>query len=487
MIEKFLKLEQEIASSWKIKAGVFGLFFILLLMWSGYTSFFQPKFHMNTFGTFSFERFLAQALSLLIMVGVFWSLYRNRINKTTVLALGAIAILMVGSIVGFYDAFAAAEAVNINTIALLFGMGVISLILVESNVLHRLCHAFIHKFGQSVFLLFLILTLLTYSLSLVINNLTTILLIVPLTLSITRVLKLNSIPFVVGEIIASNLGGASSMVGDFPNMIIATSMHIPFHHFIRYLMPICLINLGIMLAYFYYKVDFKSAAEGDTKLDIVLPDDIPLHHQSLKWTGGILIIMIGLFIWGILPPGLVALVGAALAFFGSGLKKEDLVEKIRYDDAVFFIVLFIFVGGIKASGLLQTVVHTSFLVSGKLAIVQCLLLMWLACIFTLFLNAGPSAALFLPIFIGIQGGLHHELVFWALSLGICAGSSGSLTGATAGPVASNLVEQVNQENKEKEADMFLSFKNYLPFGLPVAYLHLLTGTIYITLLYVYGG
>ena len=138
------------------------------------------------------------------------------------------------------------------------------------------------------------------------------------------------------------------------------------------------------------------------------------------------------------------------------------------------------VGAAEASGLLtwigEFVVHLSF---GSI-LVRCLLLMWLAGIVTAFLNAGPTTALFLPLVMGFTAAAPHYLDWWSLSLGVLAGSSATLTGATAGSVASNMSKEFRAD-KEYE----LSFRNYARVGMPLAIIFLVVSSIYIVLLYSY--
>ncbi len=453
-------------------------YFFLLLAWCLYLNFWRTTFYYNLTPVITIQKLFSQGIVVAILLFVFIAIYKNRLSQTLAFLTGCIAMLVCGGVIGFYDLTTALQSVNIDTLSLLFGIGLISVVLAESNIFDWICRRVLERFGTSNFALFTALCLLTYFISFFVNNLTTILLVLPITATIAKALKLNVMPFVAGEIIASNLGGASSMLGDFPNMLIATQMNVPFFSFIQYMMPICLINLAIMFGYFHSKVDFGD--HPNDKATIKLPDVKIKNQRELRLQLAIFALMIVLFMFSTVHAGLLALCGGFSIFLLSS-NREEIVRKFRHQDIRFYFLLFVLVGGVKASGLPQTVASALSYFSGGSSFIQCVLLMWAACGLTMFLNAGPTTALFLPIFLGASGAIPDKLIFWALSLGVCAGSSGSLTGATAGPVAFTFMERF--EGSRRGSLHKRTFKEYLQYGLPIAYVQLMVSTIYITILF----
>lgn len=480
MIEKFLAYELQLFASAKLKWAVFALVGGGLFLFSCLTGLQSQQLALPAIPATAQLRVVAQVWALFVGGAVFWTLFRGVFNTLVVLFLGCLAMLLGGKAIGFYDLTLAWQSIEINTLALLFGMGLVSTGLAETQVFVVLARKLVAKFGYNTFALLVILSLVTYALSLFLNNLTTILLILPLTLAVTRSLRLNIVPFAVAEIIASNLGGASSMIGDFPNMLISSTAQIHFLDFTRYLMPICLINLAVMLLYFYHAIDFNMAKK--EQLEIIFPTATTIHMRPFTIGAVVLMGMVILFILNLFPSGLVALIGAAIIFFASGLEPEKLLEKVRYNDLIFFILLFVLVGGIKGSGVLGSLIDALGMLSGGIVIIQTILLVVAAFFFTMFFNAGPSTAIFLPLFLGLQGNFSYNYVFWALSLGICAGSSAALTGATAGPVAFTIIN--NAPGAQPHSEDF-NFKSYMALAWPLALLHLLIAVIYLILLYLF--
>lgn len=456
----------------------------ILFVWCFYASFVRRYYYFGPFVPKAFDHFLAQVLCFGILVLVFMGFYWNRMNRVTLSLLGGLAVLIAGTHLNFYDYLSAIQSININAISLLFGMMVVSAVLEETNIFAVICKNAVEKFGTGNFAIFVILCLMTYFVSLFFNSMMAVLLILPMTFNIASSLKLNVVPYVVGEIVASNLGGASTMLGDFPNMLISTQMNIPFHLFIRYVTPVCLINLAVLFFYVGRRIDFEDTRDAQIRME--LPEVRIENPGALKWGFGVLAIMIALFTANVLPAGLVALCGGFILMTWCGIPRGRLIEKIRWEDVAFFSLMFILMEGVRASGLVQTIKGALFLFSAGNAFMQCIILMWGACAVTAFLNAGPATMLMLPAFLGIEGPLPDRMIFWALSLGICAGASATLTGATAGPVASSLVEVFNKKERQPAAAQ-LTFGNYMEYGLPIAFVHLILSTIYITILYLLGG
>lgn len=471
---------------------------------------------------------------LLIFFLIYYFVYRNWIDRTILFVLGAILITICGYYLKFYNWPMAWESLKskIDVIYFIVGMSILTIILDEGGLFGYLAKKIALFTQGDKWKIMLSFCLLTYVFSLVVNNLVTIMVLVPMIFSLSRYLNFNPKPYMIGMIIASNLGGASTMVGDFPNMLIGAETGIAFTKFIVYMMPVCLIELFVLL--FYIRLSQKKLfVKEKKKTEVNVYEELPqlaycdggnvtnneniFHRIKQKLKQGMKnpeVVKRGLVILGILvvaflisdfihiSPALIALIGGLAGIFLGKVKIGTILERLNYKDILFFSGLFILVGAAEASGLLhwfgEVVVHLSF---GNV-LVRCLLLMWLAGIVTAFLNAGPSTALFLPLVTSFKMSSPHYLYFWALSLGVLAGSSATLTGATAGSVSSNMLDEFlnTHVRKEKKWRKFankktylsssnihdnspLSFRKYSKTGIPVAIIFLIISSIYITLIY----
>jgi Na+/H+ antiporter NhaD/arsenite permease-like protein len=209
-------------------------------------------------------------------------------------------------------------------------------------------------------------------------------------------------------------------------------------------------------------------------------------------------------------PAVIAIAGGIIALAFGGCEPFSLLRKVSIRDRLFFSGLFVLVGAAEASGALgyisEVIVHLSF---GN-TLILCLLLMWAGGFVTCFLNAGPTTALFLPIVLSFKIAAPHSLYWWSLSLGVCAGSSGTLVGATAGSVTATMIDRFikeqnestagsarnvqigstealrdpsNSADKDSQSLTKLTFKEYASLGFPIMLIFLLISSIYVTVLY----
>ncbi|MHC4738282.1 MAG: SLC13 family permease, partial [Planctomycetota bacterium] len=411
-------------------------------------------------------------------------------------------------------------------------------VLEEAGAMEYLAKKITLATGGNTWRIMWLFCLLTYGFSLVVNNLTTIMLMAPMVLKLSKYLDCDPKPFLISMIVASNLGGASTMVGDFPNILIGTETGLPFYQFTSYMLPVCLLELFVLFIYLRFSRPdlFKSASLlQSSRLDgysnYELPDDFlespdaanrtdsnnslfNMIKKSLPRTitnrdalmRGLIIlavVIVGFLISDFMAfsPAIVALAGGIIALAFGGCEPFGLLRKVSIKDILFFSGLFVLVGAAEAAGALayisQAIVHLSF---GNL-LVLCLLLMWSGAFVTCFLNAGPTTALFLPVVLSFKTAAPNSLYWWSLSLGVCAGSSGTLVGATAGSVTATMFDKF-LKNQDKSADVSsraedlsasdlqdsrkftkLTFREYASLGLPVMLIFLIISSIYITVLY----
>ena len=427
-------------------------------------------------------------VTLLVLAVVFALLYLTTLDRVAVVGCGAVLSVVLGIGLGFYDQQGAFAAIRMSTLALLLGMGLITVALEETGFFAVLARRVSALSRGDWSRLMVLLCLTTFFLSALVNNLSTILVVLPVTLSLTRELRYDPTPFIIGEIISSNLGGASSMIGDFPNMLIASETGRHFHDFLLYMMPPCLVQLGITI-WFIKKMKPSMPGQGN---------DTPAAPQSRSWAQArallpgkmkaalavLSVVIVAFLFCGAfdVPPATVALAGGFAILLLWNRAGPRLTGKAGFGDILFFIGLFVLVGCADASGLLDVIAAGVLDVSGGSLPWLALILMWTAAVATTFLNAGPTTALFVPIVTGLGVSAPHGLLWWALSLGVCAGSSATITGATAGPVALTKVEEFLKGTGPAAGSApvaRLSFINYARVGVPLMFVFLAVSSAYI--------
>ena len=423
---------------------------------------------------------------LKLCIIMFLFIYKNIINRMAIVLIFASLMLFVGMVMRIYTPLDAFFSIKFNTIALLLGMGIISITLDESGVFDYIANKLTEYGGGSYLKILILCCVITYMLSLLVNNLTTILVIIPMTLNLAVMNNIDPRPIIIGEVISSNIGGASTMVGDFPNMLIASETNVTFNEFIIYMMPICLVLLAILLLFLYRQSrngDFEMSFSATVKKNTQHLNFTPEKRRSVKRSIFVLIHVILLFTLSdklSLKPSAIALLGGLSLFLFSGINRHKIVQRVGFNDILFFIGLFVVVGGLESSGLIHYVTDFIGKISFNSKHMACLLMMWTGALVTAILSAGPTTALLFPIALSLQHLVGGHLIWWSLSLGVLAGSSGTLIGATAGPVAASLVEKYSSMyGVTFDGERTIGYKNFLKTGLPVMGSFLVISSLYI--------
>lgn len=336
-----------------------------------------------------------------------------------------------------------------------------------------------------------------YFLSLWINNLAAMLVILPFALTVADSLDFKQEAFLPALVIASNLGGASTMIGDFPNIVISQYAKVTFSDFFVYLgLPIIFLLLGLCLV--YYLLIKKTKGMYETPRAIFRWISVKRYHG--KWgieklnpyMVGVSLLFLAMIITFIkikmqtelersVLPALITIIFAVvilLIFTLSGnemFKTDSIFKKLDFSILVWFASLFIISGALKSTNLLQNLASylSNNYASSPILISSCIL--FVSALSTSFLSAGPSAALLLPLALELSKiPSLNPTIWWVLSLGILAGSSSTPIGATAGPVTMSRYEEFYSKEGRK-----FSFLSFLKIGIPCAALFLLLSFLYI--------
>jgi len=484
-------------------------------------------------------------LVLLIFSLMYFFVYRNVFDRVVMFVLGAIVVAIAGHNLGFYDQDQIAGALlsKIDVLCFIVGMHLVCGVLEDAGAMEYLAKKITLKTRGDPWRIMALFCIITYALSLVVNNLTTIMLMAPMVLKLSKYLDCDPKPFLISMIVASNLGGASTMVGDFPNMLIGAETGLPFRHFIVYMLPICLLQLVVLLGYlrlsrlgFFKRMpgsgnasqgpgknSLRASSKTDEYQDVRswltdypelsdAPDgssgredffdairrDLPSTITNRTALNRGLIILAGvtggflLSEWVNCSPAIIALAGGIVALAFGGCNPLSLMQKVGIRDILFFSGLFVLVGAAESAGVIGYVSQSIVQLSFGNVLVLTLLLMWVAAGVTCFLNAGPATALFLPVVLSFKSAAPHHLYWWALSLGVCAGSSGTLSGATAGSVTATMLDRFVKdedlrpgasEGDANEARGKLTFRQFTQLGVPMMLMFLLISSVYITAIY----
>ncbi len=417
----------------------------------------------------------------IIAVGIFSITYAlimtETLNRTVIAFFGAM-LMMVLNVEAQEQAV---HHIDVNTIGLLIGMMIIVNILKRTGVFQYVALSSAKIAKGDPWTIMLLLSIITAISSALLDNVTTILLIIPVTLVITESMQLNPIPFVIVETIMSNLGGTATLIGDPPNIMIGSAVGLSFMDFILNLAPIVLIIFVITLLIF--KIVFRKSLYATTEQrQIVMSMDPSKSITDKKLLIKGIIVMI-ITVAGFMLHSVVGMESATVALFGASLyllisqiDPEEILLEIEWPTIFFFMALFILVGALEDVGLIGLLSQKMIdLTQGDVGITTVVILFGSA-IASAFLDNIPFVATMIPLLqdFGLQTGQDISVLWWALALGACLGGNGTLVGASANVIASGFLEKSGKK---------LSFIRYLKYGFPIMIISIVISYVYILIRY----
>jgi len=439
------------------------------------------------------------SIALAIFAVSYGLIITERIHKTIV-ALGGAALMIVSGVVTQDEAFYSHEfGVDYNVIFLLIGMMIIVNIVRDTGLFEVLAIWSAQRAGADPFRMLALLALVTAVLSAMLDNVTTVLLMAPVTLSIAKRLRLDPVPFLIVEAIASNIGGTATLVGDPPNIMIASKAQLGYLQFLIVLGPVVvgimavfLLGLGLL-----YRGSLQVAPHLKEALLGLEPRDAvqdPLLLRRCVWLLGLVNLAFGLHGVLHLEPATIALVGAsAFMLIGRANRKHNSDElsylaDVEWKTIFFFIGLFILVGALVKVGVIGMLATQLLSVTQGHPAAAVFSILWGSALLSAVIDNIPYVAAMNPLVVDLARSLHPEIsdyttlvhqpdilpLWWSLALGACLGGNGTLIGASANVVIADLA---------RRAGYPISYRQFLMVGFPVMVGSLLLSTLYVWLLF----
>ncbi|MDA1330027.1 MAG: citrate transporter [Chloroflexi bacterium] len=389
----------------------------------------------------------AQIVSSVIFLATFIAILRERVDRTIIGLIGAGVMVAAGMVFGFYSQEEALASIDFNTLGLLLGMMVIVALLAKSGFFQYVATLTAKWSGGDPWRLLLILGTITTVLSMFLDNVTTIVLIVPVTILIAEILGISSIPFLMAEALLSNTGGVATLVGDPPNILIGSAAGLSFIDFLVHLAPIVLVAwLGAIITLRYlFREELKLPPENPEAL-LNLDEKAALKDTKLLWKvltvlGGVIVLFF-MHTALHLSPAFVALLGAATALLWVQPDVEEILKEVEWSVLLFFGALFVVVGGLEASGLLALLAESVTAMARADVLVTGVVLIWGAAILSSIVDNIPFTIVMIPI-IQDLGALGVDIgpLWWALALGAGFGGNGTPIGSTANIITIKLSER----------------------------------------------
>ena len=416
------------------------------------------------------------ALAVFLIVLAAFAL--DLVHRTPAALAGGILLVMAGAI----SDHEAIEAVHWETLGLLVGMMLLVGMLKDSGVFGYLAIKSAQAAKGHPGLVLVYLAFITAVLSAFLDNVTTVLLMFPVTMVIARILEEDPIPYLIVEVLASNIGGTATLVGDPPNIIIGTVVDdLTFMDFIVNLAPpifvILIVTLGIVWLVHARKLH---TTEEDRKEVMALDAASEIKDRSLLIRSGSVmgLTVIGFFLQQLtgFNPAIVALAGAAVAMLICGPEVEKVLHEVEWPTILFFVGLFVMVGALEATGFIAMVAESLASASQSLAITA-LIVMWGSGFASGIVDNIPFTATMVPVIEELAHARGYdaatvEPLWWSLSLGACLGGNFTLIGASANLVVAGLVGREG---------MSLSFWRFMLWGFPLTLVALAISSAYVLL------
>ena len=420
-------------------------------------------------------------VAIVIFVAAYALIISEKIHRTIIGICGAMLMILLGII----NQETAIHHIDFNTLGLLMGMMVIVNITSETGLFNYLAIWAAKKVKAKPISLLVALSLLTAVCSALLDNVTTVLLTVPITFSITKQLNVDVKPFLIAQILASNIGGTATLIGDPPNIMIGSAVGLQFMDFITNLTAICILIFIVTIALLIVIYGKKLHTTDELREKVMQLDEKSqiVEPRLLKKCLFALAITISLFVLHgqlHLDTATAAMTGAGLLLLISFPQKEAMIakvlSKVEWLAIFFFAGLFILVGALVETGVIKMLAEEAIKITNGDLTATSMLILWMSAYASAFIDNIPFVATLIPLIqdMGQMGMTNLDPVWWSLALGACLGGNGTLIGASANVVVASMAAQRGKP---------ISFISFMKIALPMMTLSIAISSVYVWLRY----
>ena len=420
-------------------------------------------------------------VAIVIFVAAYALIISEKIHRTIIGICGAMLMILLGII----NQETAIHHIDFNTLGLLMGMMVIVNITSETGLFNYLAIWAAKKVEAKPISLLVALSVLTAVCSALLDNVTTVLLTVPITFSITKQLNVDVKPFLIAQILSSNIGGTATLIGDPPNIMIGSAVGLQFMDFITNLSAICILIFIVTIALLIVIYGKKLHTTDELREKVMQLDEKSqiVEPRLLKKCLFALAITISLFVLHgqlHLDTATAAMTGAGLLLLISFPQKEAMIakvlSKVEWLAIFFFAGLFILVGALVETGVIKMLAEEAIKITQGDLTSTSMLILWMSAFASAFIDNIPFVATLIPLIqdMGQMGMTNLDPVWWSLALGACLGGNGTLIGASANVVVASMAAQRGKP---------ISFISFMKIALPMMTLSIAISSVYIWLRY----
>lgn len=396
----------------------------------------------------------------------------ERVHRTAAAMAGAMVLILTGVM----SADKALSYIDFNTIGVLVGMMIFVAIVRRSGMFEYIAVRAAKAVHGDPWKIMVAFTLITAVLSAILDNVTTVLLVGPMSIAIARMLKIDPVPFLMGQILASNVGGTATLIGDPPNIMIGSAAHLSFMDFLDNtgfaVLFILVVLILLMKIVYEKKIELGTVDTGAIeKLD---PSKSITNRALMKKGIIVLICVIVGFMFhdklGI-ESSVIALTAAAVMLIIGREDVNEAIQDVEWTTILFFMSLFVVVGGLTETGIIKELASKIIDATDGHPMVTMLVLLWASALLSSILDNIPFVATLIPLILAMQAdGIDVTSFWWAISLGACLGGNGTMIGASANVVLSDISTKHGYP---------ITFKSYLKVGMPFMLLSIVISTVFL--------
>ena len=423
----------------------------------------------------------ATIVAIVIFVIAYALIISEKVHRTIVGLFGAMLMILFGII----SQETAVHHIDFNTLGLLMGMMIIVNITSETGLFNFLAIWAAQKVKAQPVALLVVLSTITMVCSALLDNVTTVLLTVPITFSITSQLKVDVMPYLIAQILSSNIGGTATLIGDPPNIMIGSAVGLQFMDFITNLAAICVLIFIITICILIVLYGNKLHTTDDLRAKVMQLDEKSqiVEPRLLKKCLFALAVTISLFVLHgqlHLDTATAAMTGAGLLLLISFPQKEAMIakvlSKVEWLAIFFFAGLFILVGALVETGVIKMLAEEAIKITNGDLTATSMLILWMSAYASAFIDNIPFVATLIPLIqdMGQMGMTNLDPVWWSLALGACLGGNGTIIGASANVIVAGMAA---------ERGVPMTFVRFMMVGFPLMILTILTSTVYVYLRY----
>lgn len=396
----------------------------------------------------------------------------ERVHRTAAAMAGAMVLILTGVM----SADKALSYIDFNTIGVLVGMMIFVAIVRRSGMFEYIAVRAAKAVHGDPWKIMVAFTLITAVLSAILDNVTTVLLVGPMSIAIARMLKIDPVPFLMGQILASNVGGTATLIGDPPNIMIGSAAHLSFMDFLENTGFAVLFILAVLIL--LMKIVYEKKIElgtVDTGAIEKLDPSKSITNRALMKKGIIVLIcvIVGFMFHDKLgiESSVISLTAAAVMLIIGREDVNEAIQDVEWTTILFFMSLFVVVGGLTETGIIKELASKIIDATNGHPMVTMLVLLWASALLSSILDNIPFVATLIPLILAMQAdGIDVTSFWWAISLGACLGGNGTMIGASANVVLSDISTKHGYP---------ITFKSYLKVGMPFMLLSIVIATVFL--------